>query len=296
MIISSWPGWRWKSWPSPGSSVTSITTRCFEPVFAAAAPADRAPVELVLPDVGLLDEACSSSSPQLTGIDLKRRMFSVIATSVGRRSIERGAEEADDALGVREHVGGVVGLGDRAAVAEDENVGVDALRRVVHRLDELRPTRRASSPTPRRSHRPSSGPCAGRARPRPPRPSPSPRPSSKTYGAVRKSRSWASRIMSTSSPNPIPVSSRPAPDRAVEEADRREVLDAAEADPSQLVEEHGHQPERVGAADAGEDGRLLHDRQHLTRHVDDDRVRVAVRAAGRRASRARPSGSGRSCR
>ncbi len=44
----------------------------------------------------------------------------------------------------------------------------------------------------------------------------------------------------------------------------------------QLVEEDGHQAERVGAADAGEHRRLAHDGQHLARHVDDDRVRVAV--------------------
>ena len=55
----------------------------------------------------------------------------------------------------------------------------------------------------------------------------------------------------------MPVSSRPDPERAVDQADGREVLDAAEADPPQLVEEDGHQPERVGAADAGEHRRLL---------------------------------------
>src|SRR2546430_9743544 len=53
------------------------------------APADHAPVEALLPDVGLLHErAAHRGSPWSTGMALKRRMFSVIATSVGRRSIE----------------------------------------------------------------------------------------------------------------------------------------------------------------------------------------------------------------
>jgi hypothetical protein len=55
-------------------------------VGRAAAPPDRAPLELLLLDVCLLDERAHFSS--WTGMDLKRRMFSVIATSVGRRSID----------------------------------------------------------------------------------------------------------------------------------------------------------------------------------------------------------------
>ena len=60
-------------------------------------------------------------------------------------------------------------------------------------------------------------------------------------------------------------------------------------DPLQLGEEDRHQPERVGAADARQDRRLLHDREHLARHVDDDLVRVAVRhQPGERAAPAHP--------
>ena len=71
--------------------------------------------------------------------------------------------------------------------------------------------------------------------------------------------------------------------RPVHQPDGREVLHAAEADAPQLVEEHRHQPERVGAADACEHRRLAHDREHLARHVDDDLVRVAERhQAGQR--------------
>ena len=46
------------------------------------------------------------------------------------------------------------------------------------------------------------------------------------------------------------------PDRAVEQADGGEVLDAAEAEPLELVEEDVHQAERVGAAHAREHRRL----------------------------------------
>ena len=94
----------------------------------------------------------------------------------------------------------------------------------------------------------------------------------------------------------MPVSSRSDAERAVDQADGREVLDAGEADPPQLVEEDGHQPERVGAADAGEHRRLPHDRQHLARHVDDDRVRVAVgHQPGERAAAGHPVAAA-SCR
>src|SRR5690349_2723771 len=56
---------------------------------------------------------------------------------LGRQTLHRArAEEPDDALRVGEHVSRVVGLRDRSSVAEDEDVRVDALRRVVHRLDE----------------------------------------------------------------------------------------------------------------------------------------------------------------
>ena len=57
----------------------------------------------------------------------------------------------------------------------------------------------------------------------------------------------------------------------------------------QLVEEHVHEAERIGAVDAGEHRRVLHDRQHLARHLHHDLVGVAVghqpgeRAAARHA-------------
>ena len=75
----------------------------------------------------------------------------------------------------------------------------------------------------------------------------------------------------------------------VDEPDRREVLDAREAELLETAQEHGHEPERVGAAHAGQHGRLADDREHFGRHLDDDRVRVAVRhEAGERAAARHP--------
>ena len=47
--------------------------------------------------------------------------------------------------------------------------------------------------------------------------------------------------------------------------------------PLELGQEDLGQVERIGAVDAGEHRRVLHDRQHLAGHVDDDLVGVAVR-------------------
>ena len=69
---------------------------------------------------------------------------------------------------------------------------------------------------------------------------------------------------------------QPGAKHAVDQSDRREVLHAAEADPAELVKEDGHQAERIGPAHAREHRSVVHDREHLTRHVDDDLVRVAV--------------------
>ena len=46
-------------------------------------------------------------------------------------------KKPDDALCAPEHVGRVLGLGDRASVAEDEHVRIDQLGRVVHGLHAL---------------------------------------------------------------------------------------------------------------------------------------------------------------
>ena len=63
----------------------------------------------------------------------------------------------------------------------------------------------------------------------------------------------------------------------VDETDCRKVLHAAEPDLPQLLQENMLQTERIGPADPGQHRRVLHDRQDLGRHFDDDAVGVAVR-------------------
>ena len=63
---------------------------------------------------------------------------------------------------------------------------------------------------------------------------------------------------------------------AIDDADGGKILHAGKADRLQLVEEHVHQPEGIGAVDAGEDRRVLDDGQHLGGHVDDDLVGIAI--------------------
>ena len=94
MIISSCPSCRWKAWPSPGSSVTSMTTSDFAPVFAGR---HRHPI-VPQSNSSWSTSACLTNRahhppPCSTGIALKRRMFSVIATSVGRRSIDEAPKK-----------------------------------------------------------------------------------------------------------------------------------------------------------------------------------------------------------
>ena len=71
---------------------------------------------------------------------------------------------------------------------------------------------------------------------------------------------------------------------AIEEADGRKVLDAREAQRPQLFEEESGDDERIGAVDAGEDRRLLHDREDLVGHLLDDLVGVPVREEPRGAA------------
>ena len=63
-----------------------------------------------------------------------RTRFSI--AGFDRQPLHRaGAVEADDAFGVIENVLGVGRLGDRAAVAQHQDLAVDALGGVVHCLD-----------------------------------------------------------------------------------------------------------------------------------------------------------------
>ena len=62
----------------------------------------------------------------------------------------------------------------------------------------------------------------------------------------------------------------------VDEADGREVLHAGEADLLDLPEEVGHDPERIGAVDAGQHRGALDHGQDLVGHLHDDGIGVAV--------------------
>ena len=66
-------------------------------------------------------------------------------------------------------------------------------------------------------------------------------------------------------------------EHTVDQSDRREVLHSGEAEPLQLRQEDLRHVERIGGIDAGEHRDVLHHRQHLAGHVDDDLVGVAVR-------------------
>jgi hypothetical protein len=65
-------------------------------------------------------------------------------------------------------------------------------------------------------------------------------------------------------------------ERAVDQADGREILHAGETEAFEVVEKRLHQAERIGAVNSGEDGRVFDDGQHLARHFDDDLVGVAI--------------------
>ena len=116
---------------------------------------------------------------------------------------------------------------------------------------------------------------------------------SNTYGVVSRPSSAAARIMSTSSPNPMPVSSRLARNVPSISPTVGKFCTPAKPASAHLAQEDVHQPERVGPADAGEDRRVAHDRQHLAGHLHDDRVGVAVRhQPGERAAPGHPVAAG----
>ena len=94
-IISSWSGCLWNAWAKPGASSTSITTYESQPVLVGAPRMPALPQSNVVGlDLVLQHEAARHvSSPSSTGMDLKRRMFSVIAVSVGSRSIDEAPKK-----------------------------------------------------------------------------------------------------------------------------------------------------------------------------------------------------------
>src|SRR5262249_43606065 len=59
--------------------------------------------------------------------------------------------------------------------------------------------------------------------------------------------------------------------------DGGEILHTAKACRLHLTQKKFHDPERVGAADAGQHGSIPYDRQHFAGHFHDDLVGVAIR-------------------
>ena len=210
-------------------------------------------------------------------IDRNRRACASIP--LGRETLDaRRAEEAGDARRALEHVLRVLGLGDRAAVAEHDDVGLAPRSRRRASPARASPPRRAISAVfapidplrgqshvrdERRRRRPRAI-CARAVR-------------VEDVGAGEHARVVrASRIMSTSSSKLMPVSSRFCRNRP---SIRPTV--GKFCTPSKPIAFSSRRKTRImrngiGAADAGEHRRVLHDRQHLARHVDDDRVGVAV--------------------
>src|ERR1019366_2060214 len=79
----------------------------------------------------------------------------------------------------------------------------------------------------------------------------------------------------------------------VNQPDGGEVLHTREANLLQVIEEDGHQAERIGTVDARKHGRLRRDRQHLGPHLLHDRVGVAVgHQAGQRTAPRHPVAPG----
>lgn len=64
---------------------------------------------------------------------------------------------------------------------------------------------------------------------------------------------------------------------SIDEANGRKILNPREPCLTQLTQKDIHQPERGGTADAGEHRRMPHNRQDLTRHVQDDCIGTASR-------------------
>src|SRR5437764_2056699 len=140
MITSSWPGCRWKSWPPPGSSVTSITTSCCAPVLGyvrqPTSPQSNCSCSM---SVCLMNFPMSPLPPGrwFSGGDRLEAAHVLGHRSFGRQPLHAGrAEEADHAGGACQHVSGVIRLCDRPSVAQHDHLGVDRLRAVVHLLNK----------------------------------------------------------------------------------------------------------------------------------------------------------------
>ena len=169
----------------------------------------------------------------------------------------------------------VLGFGDRAAVAENQDVGLHTLGRVVHRLTatgrlfERHGRGRTDHPLRRQTHvRDQDVGSRLRHRGR-----------LIVIEAVRRGE----QPQLASHPDHVDFQPVAHPglfeahaEVAVEQADRGKVLHAREPRRLHLFQEQRHQSKRIGPADTGQHGRLGRDRQDFTRHVHHDGVRIAV--------------------
>ena len=195
------------------------------------------------------------------------------------------AVEAVDAAALRDDVFRVGRLRDRAAVADDEDIRIHAARgvrdpldprdAVVQRLRALRPDR--SSGGDAHVGDDEVGTRAGHA-----------------LGLGRiEDVGRRQQIQLAGEPDDVDFELvahagflEGLAHVAIEETDRREVLNAGEAQRPKLFEEESGDDERIGPVDAGEDRCLLDDREHLVGHLLDDLVGVPVREETRGASAA----------
>ena len=255
---------------------------------------DHAPVEAHgRQRVGIDQLGRHRAPPQFAASALKRRMFSVIAISVGRRSMLDAPKKPTTPVGAVEHVLRVLGLGERPAVAEHDHVRVHLDGGVAHRLDQLdalvqRARRlRADRALRRQPH------VRARARRRPPRSSPPP-----TRGRTRTGRSAgpARRPRGSSRPRARSPCRSPPGSRGTSPSISPTVGKfCTPANPASStwrrkrgISRNGSVPQTPAST-----GVSLHDRQHLAAHLHHDRVRVAVRhQPGQRAAARHPVAAG----
>ncbi len=75
------------------------------------------------------------------------------------------------------------------------------------------------------------------------------------------------------------------PEHPIKQAHRGEILHAGKTHLFQLLEEYGHQPERIRSADAGKHRDVFYNRQHFSSHLHHNAIGIPIRhQAGQRAS------------
>src|SRR5687768_7377685 len=137
--ISSLSGWLWRSWPWPGSSTTCIRLSSGPSVLSVATSGLISPHSKLIVGRAAGSISLDGIAMLLSRVGKRLEAAHVLGHGdLGRQALHaRSAEEPDDPLGAVEHVPGILGLGQRAAMAEHDHVGVHSDRRVAHGLDAL---------------------------------------------------------------------------------------------------------------------------------------------------------------